>query len=251
MTTDGYSQDDGPSSSGSRRRQAGSRMATPAWAGPVSIRAALSASEIEALARRCPQQALSAGMCLFRQGDPLGSVYVVRQGIIGLGQRVKGRRLTFLLMGEGEVVGDEALLLDTPASFDAFAVSDAVVVAVPAAIFLQAVDLGSGFARRWVVGVTRRLGALHARLEELLAGDLRSQVAALLLHQLARSKTVSLTQQTIADLLGVQRSSVGRVLRDLEQLGVLDVGYGHIAVRDRRTLAVLAGIAGDSNRAGA
>lgn len=169
-------------------------------------------------------------------------VYVVRHGIIGLGQTAKGRRHTFLLIGEGEIVGDEALLMVTPPSFDAFAVTEAMLVAVPAASFLQAVDLGTGFARRWALDVSRRLSTLQARLQELLAGDLRSQVASFLLHELTRSKTMSLTQQMIADLLGVQRTSVGRVLRDLERQGVLDIGYAYIAVRDRHALAAIAGI---------
>jgi len=218
---------------------------SPTWAGPVSIRAALTTAEVEALAGRCPQRVLSAGECLFRQGDPLDCVYVVRRGIVGLGQRAKGRRLTFLLMGAGEILGDEALLLDTPASFDAFAVGDATLVAVPAGTFLQAVDFGSGFAHRWALGVSRRLSALQGRLQELLAGDLRAQVASLVLHELTRSRAVSLTQQAIADLLGAQRTSVGRVLRELEGQGILEVGYAHIAVRDRRALAGIAGIIGE------
>ena len=67
-------------------------------------------------------------------------------------------------------------------------------------------------------------------------------MASLVLHELTRSKAVSLTQQTIADLLGVQRTSVGRVLRELEGRGILEVGYAHIAVRDRRRLAAIAGM---------
>jgi Mn-dependent DtxR family transcriptional regulator len=52
---------------------------------------------------------------------------------------------------------------------------------------------------------------------------------------------VSLTQQTIADLLGVQRTSVTRTLQGLQRQGIIEIGYGHIAVRDHALLAKAAG----------
>jgi CRP-like cAMP-binding protein len=51
------------------------------------------------------------------------------------------------------------------------------------------------------------------------------------------ARVVSLTQQTIADLLGVQRTSVTRTLRGLQRQGIIEIGYGHIAVRDYAALA--------------
>ncbi|MND07699.1 hypothetical protein D3C83_298640 [compost metagenome] len=54
---------------------------------------------------------------------------------------------------------------------------------------------------------------------------------------------MNLTQQAIADLLGVQRTSVTRVLRGLQRQGIIEIGYGHIAVRDPAALAIAAGVA--------
>jgi CRP-like cAMP-binding protein len=198
--------------------------------------------ELEALARRCPEQTLGAGECLFREGAGLDCVYVVRRGLVGLGRRAHGRRVTFLLLRPGDIVGDEAALLGTAALFDAFAVTEARVLVVPAAEFFKALDLRSTFVRQWAVGLGGRISALQARLEEVLGGDLRSQVASLLHHELrAGSRVVSLTQQTIADLLGAQRTSVTRALRGLQRQGIIDIGYGHIAVRDQDSLAQAAG----------
>jgi CRP-like cAMP-binding protein len=139
-------------------------------------------------------------------------------------------------------VGDLAALLGSAAFFDAFAVTEAKVLVVPAAEFLEALDLRSSFLRQWAVGLGGRVSALQGRLEELLGVDLRSQVASLLHHELeAGSRVVSLTQQTIADLLGVQRTSVTRTLQRLQRQGIIEIGYGHIAVRDRASLAKAAG----------
>jgi CRP-like cAMP-binding protein len=199
-------------------------------------------AELDALARRCPEQTLGAGQCLFQEGTPLSDVYVVRRGLVGLGRRVHGRRITFLLLRPGDIVGDVAALLGGVALFDAFAVTEARVVVVPAAGFLEALDLRSPFSRQWAIGLGGRVSALQARLEELLGGDLRSRIAALLHHELdGASRVVSLTQQTIADLLGVPRTSVTRALQGLQRQGIIEIGYGHIAIRDHAALAAAAG----------
>jgi CRP-like cAMP-binding protein len=198
--------------------------------------------ELEALARRCPERTIGAGECLFREGTGLDCVYVVRQGLVGLGRRANGRRVTFLLLHPGDIVGDLAAVLGRPAFFDAFAVTGVKVLVVPAADFLTALDLRSSFVRQWAVGLGGRMAALQSRLEELLGADLRTQVASLLHHELkAGSRVVSLTQQMIADLLGVRRTSVTRTLQGLQRQGIIEIGYGHIAVRDHASLADAAG----------
>lgn len=199
-------------------------------------------AELDTLARRCPERTLAAGQCLFREGSTLTEVYVVRRGVVGLGRRARGRRTTFLLLHPGDVVGDVAALLGGTALFDAYALTDARLVVVPAARFLEALELRSPFSRQWAVGLGGRVVALQARLEELLGGDLRSRIASLLCHELrGTSRVVSFTQQTIADLLGVPRTSVTRTLQGLRRQRIIDIGYGHIAVLDREALAAVAG----------
>jgi CRP/FNR family transcriptional regulator, cAMP and macrophage regulator len=206
----------------------------------------LGSKELDEMAKRCPERTLGANECLFRQGTVLDRVFVVRRGLIGQGRRTRGRRVTFLLLRPGDIVGDEAALVGGPALFDTFAVTDAAVLVVPAAEFLEALGLRSPFGRQWAIGLEGRISALRGRLEELLGGDLRSQIAALLHHELGTgARVVSLTQQTIADLLGVQRTSVTRTLQGLQRQGIIDIGYGHIAVLDNSALANAA----DSDRA--
>ncbi len=200
------------------------------------------AAELEALSQRCPERTLGAGEGLFRKGAPLADVYVVRRGLVGLGRRVQGRRITLLLLRPGDIAGDGAVLLGGMALFVAFAVAEAWVLVVPAAEFLAALDLRSPFSRHWAMGLGARVSALQGRLEETLGGALRSRVAALLQHELeAGSRVVNLTQQAIADLLGVQRTSVTRILRGLQRQGIIEIGYGHISVRDHAALATAAG----------
>ena len=221
-----------------------SRTATRLSPKPVRDRPGrgLGRAELDELARRCPEQGLAAGQCLFQEGSSLTNVYVVRRGLVGLGRRAHGRRITFLLSRPGDIVGDVAALLGGVALFDAFAVTEATLLVVPATEFLDALDLRSPFSRRWAIGLGERISALQSRLDEALGGDLRSRVALLLHHELqGASRVVSLTQQTIADLLGVPRTSVSRTLQGLQRQGIIDIGYGHIAVLESGALAAVAG----------
>lgn len=202
----------------------------------------LGAAELDALARRCPEKHVRPGECLFSGGTALTNVYVVRRGLMGLGRRAHSRRITFLLVRPGEIVGDVAALLGGVALFDAFAVTQASLVVVPATQFLEALDLRSPFSRRWAMGLGERVSALQTRLDDVLSGDLRSRIASLLHHELqGASSVVTLTQQTIADLLGVPRTSVTRTLQGLQRQRIIEIGYGHIAVRDPAALAAAAG----------
>jgi CRP-like cAMP-binding protein len=197
---------------------------------------------LNALAERLPEDRYGAGEYLFREATPLEDVFVVRQGVIGLGRHTNGRRLTFQLLRMGDIVGDVAALRGGVALFDAFAVTETRVVAIPASGFLEALDLRSTLTRQWAMGLGERITALQTRLEEALGGHLRSRLCTLLHHQLQNgSPVVHLTQQTIAELLGVPRTSVTRVLQGLQRQGIIDIGYGHIAILDRAAVAAESG----------
>jgi Mn-dependent DtxR family transcriptional regulator len=51
---------------------------------------------------------------------------------------------------------------------------------------------------------------------------------------------VPLPQRTLAAMLGVQRPSLNKVLKDLEHKGLISLGYGHIQIEDEDRLGSLA-----------
>jgi CRP-like cAMP-binding protein len=91
-----------------------------------------------------------------------------------------------------------------------------------------------------MTGTCGRLASAWGRLEELLAGGLCAQVASLLLHEFLHGPDVVLTQQVIADMLGARRSSVTRVLGDLQRQRLIALGYGRITLLDREGLGTVA-----------
>lgn len=177
---------------------------------------------------------------VFSEGDLVDAVYVIRRGTVALGRTIHGRTVTLVLLREGDIFGDVPTLLRAPASCDATAKTDTEVIRIPAERFLATLHRSPEFAQRWVVWLAGRLSSAHTRLLSVLAGDVRSQVAAVLAHEACRSTTVHLTHVDIAAMVGAQRSSVTRVLDDLAAARIVSTGYGHVTILDRDALARIA-----------
>jgi CRP/FNR family transcriptional regulator len=179
---------------------------------------------------------LARGETVFVEGDLVDAVYVVRGGEVSLGRRVGRRRVTLMRLRVGEILGDIPVLLRTPAPFDATVEADAMLVRIPIERVLATLDRSPQFARRWIMWLTGRLANAQTRLLSLLAGDVESQVAAVLAQEGCRGATVHLTHDDLAQLVGAQRSSVTRALDSLANAGVVTTGYGKVTILDRQEL---------------
>lgn len=207
-------------------------------AGPCGFLAARpSEQDLQRLAAGGESVRVKRGDHLFSEGDVVDAVYVIRRGRIALGGRVRGRRVVLLLLHEGDILGDVPMLLQTPASFDALAETDAELVAIPAGRLLATLDQSPEFARRWLLWLSGRLSSAHTRLLSLLAGDVRAQVVALLVQESCRGDTIRLTHHEIASMVGAQRSSVTRALDGLSGDGMIETGYGQVRILDPHRLA--------------
>jgi len=198
------------------------------------------AQDLERLAAGGSTVRLKRGARVFSEGDVVDAVFVIRRGSIGLGRTVRGRPVTLLLLREGDILGDIPTLLQAPAAFDAVAETDAELVAIPSGRLVATLDQSPEFARRWVLWLAGRLSNAHSRLLSLLAGDVRAQVAALLVQESCLGDTIHLTHQSIAAMVGAQRSSVTRALDELAADEVISTGYGQVTIRDHDALVAAA-----------
>lgn len=188
-----------------------------------------------------PVRTVRKGTVLVRAGQDAEAVTVIRDGSVVL-RRPQGQEGSLLLLHPGGIIGDQLALTHRPAPWDAVALTEAAVVTIPSREFLSLVDGSAALTRAWMLHTADRVGAHQERLAELLAGDVSARVCRLLLHEFDRGGHTTLTQQVIADLLGVRRSSVSRVIRRLESIGAIDGGYGFLHLRDRARIQHLAGL---------
>lgn len=201
--------------------------------------APLRTDDVSALASILSVRTYRPGAVLFGGGDQVPGIWIVRQGRIELSVGSGRRRAVVQLLNPGDVDGDIQLLLDMPLPYTGRALTDVTCLLLASDDFDKLLATSHAIARRWLSSVAQRLAASQARVLALLGGSLTAQAARLLTEEAVAGR-VELPQRTLAAMLGVQRPSLNKVLKDLERDGLIRIGYGAIDITDPARLAARA-----------
>jgi CRP-like cAMP-binding protein len=204
-------------------------------------------SDIEHLERVVRVRNEPQGTVLINAGTTVEAVFVVRSGEVRLATRrpLGGRQLVGLIR-EGGVVGDIPMFCERPMPFDALTGQQTTILEISRQQLLALLTQSPSLALRWMTSLAKRLEQTQHRMVSLLTKDLTMQVALLLLDEREQGSgdtwVVRLSHGTIAQLLGVRRQSVSRVLATLRSDGLVTSGYRTIVLRDLAGLAKVAGV---------
>jgi CRP/FNR family transcriptional regulator, cAMP and macrophage regulator len=200
--------------------------------------APLRPGDVAALASTLAVRTFGPGAVLFGGGQAPG-VWIVRDGRIELSVGSGRRRAVVQLLRPGDVDGDIQLLLEMPLPYTGRAVSAVTCLFLSPDDFEELLATRPAIARRWLSSVAQRLAASQARILALLGGSLAAQAGRLLAEEAVDGR-VELPQRTLAAMLGVQRPSLNKVLKDLERDGLIRISYSTIEVLDRARLTTRA-----------
>jgi len=224
------------------RAEEDARIRQAAWVARCVGRgeaAPLRPDDVTALAGMLQVREFTPGQVAFRAGDPVTGVWIVREGRIELSVGSGPRRAVVHLLRPGDVDGDIPLLLAMPMPYTGRALTDARCLYLGSDDFEKLLATRLPIARRWLSSVAQRLAASQARVLGLLGGSLTAQAARLLAEE-ADDGRVALPQRTLAAMLGVQRPSLNKVLKDLERGRLISISYSTIDILDAGRLARLA-----------
>jgi len=152
------------------------------------------------------------------------------------------KRGVLAVLREGDVDGDIPLLLKMPPPYTARALDRVQCLYLSPEEFERLLAGRGQLARRWLTSVAVWLANSQTRLVGLLGllgGSLTSQTARLLVDEADAAGRITLSQATLAAMLGAQRPSVNKVLGELAA-GLIAVSYRNIRVLDREGLSGLA-----------
>jgi CRP-like cAMP-binding protein len=198
--------------------------------------APLQQADVAALAATLAVRTFPPGSVLFRGGEQAPGVWIAREGRIELSVGSGRRRAVVQLLRPGDVDGDIQLLLELPLPYTGRALTEVTCLFLAHHDFEQLLATHPPIARRWLSSVAQRLAASQGRVLALLGGSLSAQAARLLAEEAVDGR-VELPQRTLAAMLGVQRPSLNKVLRDLERDGLIQISYSTIEILDRSRLA--------------
>ncbi len=210
------------------------------WLTPGDL-APLGADEIRALAALLQEEHYPAGATVFKIGDAPTRINIVRSGAIELSRHAKGRRIVLQIHRSGDVFGDVSLFLRMRVPWDAVALEDTVIYSFESVSLYRLLEQRPRLAWAWLHSVSARLAGFWFRVVELLAGGLEAQVASVLVRR-AEDGVLHLSQGSLAELVGHPRTSINRVLKQLEGKGLVRVSYAQVEIADESGLAKLAGL---------
>lgn len=209
------------------------------WLGPGEL--PVQPEEIKEFAALAREDHYAPGDTVFRIGQAPTRVHIVREGAIELSRILKGRRVVLQILRPGDVVGDISVFLRIKVPWDAVALEDSLILSFDSVALHRMLSQHPSLTWRWLHSVSGRVAGFWYRVVELLAGDLEAQLASVLVRRNERG-LVNLSQGRLAELIGGNRSSVNRILKRLEEQGLVKVHYGQVEVLDEEELSRAAGL---------
>lgn len=202
----------------------------------------LAALPREVLARLSPHFdviPLEPRQVLFEGGAPLRHVYFPHSGVICLMASMRDGVAETAAIGSEGFVGFEAMLGGTTAANRALVQLEGTAARVPIAKLHAAAqqyplvrDLLLGYVRFFLIQALQSVAC-----NTLHTVDERCARWLLMAHDRAgRADTFNLTQEFLAEVLGVHRPSVTIVARTLQNAGLIRYSRGVITVTDRKGL---------------
>jgi CRP-like cAMP-binding protein len=182
---------------------------------------------------------LDQGVILIEAGDETENVYFPHLGMLSLLAVLKdGRAIETATVGREGVVGAMAGLGAHISLVRVVVQLKAEVTRIPASRFRKA------------TGESTTLRNLCVGYNEILLSQARINVACNAVHVIearfcrwllqtadtAGSNTINLTQQFLAEMLGVRRTSVTEVARKIQNTGAIHYARGEISILDRQIL---------------
>ena len=206
----------------------------------VPFLAGLDDNALIPLARASRLKRLAKGETLFQQGDSSDAAYIVRAGVIAIVLITPdGRELAINEMRPGECLGELSLLTGRPRSASAVARVNSEMVVIPRHEFLAELEREPALTRRLLETLAMQLQK-SAEREVLLAFVEAPGRLARVLVSLERAEGgkgyVKVSQEELAQRIGVTRQTAARVLGQWRRAGWIITGRGVIMLVDRPAL---------------
>ena len=200
----------------------------------------LSGADLETLLGSAEMLSKYPGTHLFKEGDPASAAFLIESGQVEIYRGTGSSRRVVSRVGPGSVLGDIAMFGDSPYISSAQAVDRVRAFRFDRDRLLPELARHPAICLRWLVAGLRQLEATQRRVIHLMHKTVLSQVADLLAEEADQRGEVSLSQATIATLLGVSRQSVNEALSRLREQGAVETGYRQIRVVDSDKVAKIA-----------
>lgn len=215
----------------------------------VPFLAALERTALEQLANVVARRQYRKGDSIFHKEDEGQSLFIVEDGAVRIYvPSVQGADLTLAILGPGDFFGDLSLLDGQPRSAGADAMDDTRALILERSDFMDLMRSRPEAALAVMSVVAQRLRETDEMASDLAFLDVGGRLAKKLLelasnHGVRRDEgtllDVSITQEQLANMIGVTRESVNRNLASFRREGLIANQGRRIVLRDPEALRLL------------
>ncbi len=210
----------------------------------------LSEAEMATLLTYAHVARFGANERIFLKGSPGTGMMAVLKGAVRIAvPGLDGREIVLTVIGEGDIVGEIALIDGKERTADATAVSDCEMLVIERRSFLPFLEQHPQVATRLLVALCARLRRTTEQVEDLALLNLPERLAKKLVS-LATAQgeripegiriAARLTQGELGNMLGTSRESINKQLARWQRDGILEFGQGGVVtIHDMDALAAV------------
>ena len=208
----------------------------------VPLLAALTDGDRQALARSASRRRYRRGEIIFQKDDPGLSLFIVARGSVRIYvPSTQGADLTLAVLGAGQFFGDLSLLDGRPRSASAAALSETHVVVLERSDFVAVIQSRPQAVMSVLAVVVNRLRDTDEMASDLAFLDVGGRLAKKLLDLAATNGVkrqdgvlldMAVTQEELANMIGVTRESVNRNLSLFRRIGLVAKEGRRFVLRD-------------------
>lgn len=193
-------------------------------------------AQIKADARRLN---FNHGQLIQTRGDANSGLCIVRSGAIRVGNQGKdGSYLTTSILTPGQCYGEFTLLAGLPRTHEMVAIGATAIDKIGKRSFLKIYDAEPELAKALLKINLVRNHSLLEFMDDMRRLPLLVHVAKFIYRAAAGKPEISIRQEDLAFTFGVSRVSMGKVLKRLAALELLELGYGKIKLGQQLRLQI-------------
>lgn len=178
------------------------------------------------------------GAVMMPAGSAVEGWHAVLSGLVMLQSPAsKGRSSAFIGVPDGEWFGEGSAMKPEPRKYNVVALRPTTLLCLPLPLFATLRESSLAFNQFLVQHLNMRLGQAMTIIEAGRTQSPEHRVALYLSRLFWRStRRLNLTQDELGQLVGLSRQTVNRVLRTLEELGIVSLDFGKVAIVDDEAL---------------
>lgn len=207
----------------------------------------LTPDQADRVHRDVTTRAFNAGATVCARGAPAIHWIGVMEGMLKVETvTAGGKSASFIGVPAGAWVGEGSVIKGELRPYDVVAIRHSVVAFMPRATFQWLMQDSHAFSA-WLIGqLNARLGHFIAMVQSLRLNDTKAQVAYCLSSLFNRDlfpgtqPQLEISQEEIGRLSGVSRQIANRALHEMQDKGIIRIGYGSIEVLDLKALQEMA-----------